>query len=167
MAYLTETSNFDNGVYQLETTDPVAGGPSGISNTPLKNLANRTLYLKNGLDLKANITDIYGGTLTYAQIIAALGFTPSDFAHDTIDLVDKNTTAVSGGVYVLIDNVVLTLPLIPVSGEKVKIINCSGLATCSVNGNSKNIMSINETMTLDVPQTVMLTFIDNLKGWVL
>lgn len=50
MANLPESSNFDAGVYQLETTDPVIGGPSGVSNTPLKNLANRTKYLKDHVD---------------------------------------------------------------------------------------------------------------------
>lgn len=50
MANLPESSTFDAGVYQLETTDPVIGGPSGVSNTPLKNLANRTKYLKDHVD---------------------------------------------------------------------------------------------------------------------
>lgn len=50
MSNLPESSTFDAGVYQLELTDPVIGGPSGISNTPLKNLANRTKYLKDHVD---------------------------------------------------------------------------------------------------------------------
>lgn len=50
MANLPESSTFDAGVYQIETTDPVIGGPSGVTNTPLKNLANRTKYLKDHVD---------------------------------------------------------------------------------------------------------------------
>jgi hypothetical protein len=50
MASLPETTTFDAGVYQLETTDPVLGGVSGVSNSSLKNLANRTNYLKAHLD---------------------------------------------------------------------------------------------------------------------
>lgn len=50
MASLPESSTFDAGVYQLELSDPVIGGPSGVSNTPLKNLANRTKYLKDHVD---------------------------------------------------------------------------------------------------------------------
>lgn len=50
MASLPESSTFDAGVYQLELTDPVIGGPSGVSNAPLKNLANRTKYLKDHVD---------------------------------------------------------------------------------------------------------------------
>lgn len=51
MSNLPEISSFDDGVYQLELTDPVIGGPSGVSNLPLKNLANRTKYLKDHVDL--------------------------------------------------------------------------------------------------------------------
>lgn len=51
MTDLTETSTFDAGVYQLETADPVQGGPSGKSNQPLKNLANRTRWLYDQLAL--------------------------------------------------------------------------------------------------------------------
>ena len=55
MANLPESSTFDAGVYQIETTDPVIGGPSGVTNTPLKNLANRTKYLKDHVDaIEAN-----------------------------------------------------------------------------------------------------------------
>lgn len=50
MANLPENSNFDEGVRQLELTDPVIGGPNGVSNEPLKNLANRTRWLKEQLE---------------------------------------------------------------------------------------------------------------------
>lgn len=47
MANIIETETWDDGVYQLETTDPVEGGADGVDNAPHKNLANRTLWLKN------------------------------------------------------------------------------------------------------------------------
>lgn len=50
MANLPETPVFDAGVYQIETADPVVGGPDGTTNAPLKNLANRTRYLKQHVD---------------------------------------------------------------------------------------------------------------------
>ncbi len=53
MANLPETATWDAGVYQIETTDPVLGGPNGTSNAPLKNLANRTAYLKAQADALA------------------------------------------------------------------------------------------------------------------
>lgn len=50
MANLSESATYDAGVYQLETVDPVVGGAAGVSNAPLKNLANRTAYLKSRVD---------------------------------------------------------------------------------------------------------------------
>jgi hypothetical protein len=50
MVAVPEVPVYDPGVYQLEVTDPVQGGVSGISNQPSKNLANRTAYLKQRLD---------------------------------------------------------------------------------------------------------------------
>jgi hypothetical protein len=46
---LTPVSQFDE-VYQLEKTDPVLGGPGGISNRQAQNLANRTQWLKDAID---------------------------------------------------------------------------------------------------------------------
>lgn len=50
MANLPEVSNFDS-VYQWETNDPVLAGADGIMNTPLKNLTNRTKWLKDQLEI--------------------------------------------------------------------------------------------------------------------
>ncbi|MGY2573759.1 hypothetical protein [Vibrio sp. C8] len=50
MAGLVEVSQWEDEIYQLETTDPVEGGPDGIDNRQAKQLANRTLYLKQQLD---------------------------------------------------------------------------------------------------------------------
>lgn len=49
MANLVETSRWESGIYQFETSDPVMGGPNGIDNRPTRELANRTLWLKNEL----------------------------------------------------------------------------------------------------------------------
>jgi len=46
MADLPEQNQYPDGIYQLETTDPVVGGPDGVSNTQAKQLANRTAWLK-------------------------------------------------------------------------------------------------------------------------
>jgi microcystin-dependent protein len=59
MANVTETPDFDAGVYRIETTDPVIGGENGIANKGIKNLANRTLYLKEHLDVaETNISSL-------------------------------------------------------------------------------------------------------------
>jgi len=47
MATLPESLGFVDGIYQLETTDPVEGGPEGIANQQGKQLASRTKWLKD------------------------------------------------------------------------------------------------------------------------
>lgn len=49
MANLTDNPIWESGIYQLEETDVVLGGSTGISNTQAKQLANRTAWLKNAL----------------------------------------------------------------------------------------------------------------------
>ncbi len=53
MANLPEANTWEPGIYQIEKTDPVDGGPDGLSNTQGKQLANRTAYLKQELELRA------------------------------------------------------------------------------------------------------------------
>ncbi|EAO5523906.1 hypothetical protein E9976_04130 [Salmonella enterica] len=50
MGKLTELEQWDEDVYQIETSDPVLGGPEGITNRPAKQLANRTQWLKKQLE---------------------------------------------------------------------------------------------------------------------
>lgn len=45
MANVVENLGWVDGVYQIETTDPVEGGPDGIANLQIKQLASRTKYL--------------------------------------------------------------------------------------------------------------------------
>lgn len=56
MGNLPENEFFPEGVYQIETTDPVRGGPpneetrEGLANIPLLHLAKRTRWLKARVD---------------------------------------------------------------------------------------------------------------------
>ncbi|HHZ7818834.1 TPA: gp53-like domain-containing protein [Escherichia coli] len=50
MANLPETPHWEEGIYQIEVSDPVLGGPDGISNRQGKQLASRTLYLKQQVE---------------------------------------------------------------------------------------------------------------------
>lgn len=62
MAFQPEVVQYDTGVYQLETTDPVDGGVGAVSNKPLLALANRTAYLKKHIDdleSGATVIDMY------------------------------------------------------------------------------------------------------------
>lgn len=47
MADLPESNEWPEGIYQLETSDPVLGGPEGIDNLQAKQLASRTKWLKD------------------------------------------------------------------------------------------------------------------------
>lgn len=68
MANLPETPQWD-GVYQIEESDPVQGGPNGIDNLPHRHLANRTLYLKAFAD---EVAAARGGKATLADRLASL-----------------------------------------------------------------------------------------------
>ncbi|WP_079952958.1 tail fiber protein [Salmonella enterica] len=57
MGKLTETEKWEDEVYQIETSDPVLGGPDGVSNRPQKQLANRTQWLKKQLEEANNALD--------------------------------------------------------------------------------------------------------------
>lgn len=50
MTDLVEQPIWEPGIYQWETNDPVEGGPEGIDNKPTRQLANRTVYLKQEQD---------------------------------------------------------------------------------------------------------------------
>ncbi|MEP1637273.1 hypothetical protein [Ascidiaceihabitans sp.] len=79
MTGLAEHSNWEDDIYQIETTDPVVGGPpdpatkDGLANIPSLQLANRTLWLKaqiqaltaafNNIDISAQITAAIEGVI--------------------------------------------------------------------------------------------------------
>jgi hypothetical protein len=46
MTNLVEVAQWEPEIYQLETSDPVMGGPDGIDNRQAKQLANRTFWMK-------------------------------------------------------------------------------------------------------------------------
>jgi hypothetical protein len=50
MAYLPEEADWEDGIYQLEISDPVLGGEGGIANLQATQLGNRTAYLKQQVD---------------------------------------------------------------------------------------------------------------------
>ena len=51
MANLKEQEKWEDGVYQIEENDPVLGGENGVTKRPIKQLANRTSWLKKTLEL--------------------------------------------------------------------------------------------------------------------
>lgn len=109
MANLTETSTYDAGVYQIELTDPVIGGASGVTNTPLKNLANRTKYLKDHVDiiesthapkaspaLTGTPTAPTAASGTSTTQLATTAFVGSEIVTNTSNLAPKASPALTG-----------------------------------------------------------------------
>lgn len=91
MGKLTETTQWEDDIYQLEASDPVLGGPDGVSNKPQKQLANRTQWLKQQLETTNNalanhaksrnhpdasltakgFVQLYSGVMSDSEILAA------------------------------------------------------------------------------------------------
>lgn len=100
MANLQEVVSWDAGVYQLETSDPVLGGPGGTSNKQAQTLANRTAYLKKHMD------DLEGGTtaagkankLTTARTIAVAGDVTGQASFDGSSNISITATYKNSGV---------------------------------------------------------------------
>jgi len=55
MSYLTETSAWEAGVFQLELNTYATAGPGGVMNSQAQTLANRTAWLKGQVELRAPI----------------------------------------------------------------------------------------------------------------
>jgi hypothetical protein len=72
MAFLPENPDWEDGIYQLEETDPVLGGEDGISNLQAKQLANRTAYLKQTLEASAIPAPPATGTATLQSVNGVL-----------------------------------------------------------------------------------------------
>ncbi|HDR9024824.1 TPA: hypothetical protein QDB09_005431 [Burkholderia vietnamiensis] len=72
MANLVEVSQWDAGIYQFETSDPVEGGPDGIDNVQARQLGNRTRYLKDQQESHANAANPHPQYALLTQMQAAI-----------------------------------------------------------------------------------------------
>lgn len=75
MADLPESNDWTPGIYQLETSDPVLGGPDGIDNRQAKQLASRTRWLKLKIDgvLDGTLAVFKAGRLSTSRVISISG----------------------------------------------------------------------------------------------
>jgi hypothetical protein len=74
MADLIELEQWEAGIYQLETDDPVLGGVDGIDNLQAKQLANRTKYLKAQVELDNTNLAAHLADLTDAHDASAISY---------------------------------------------------------------------------------------------
>ena len=102
MAKLPEDAEWEAGIYQIEQTDPVVGGPpdlakgQGITNVPARQLANRTAWLKGKLEaLQKALTDLTNGAPgalnTLKELAAAIGNDPNFAATSARQMATKLT----------------------------------------------------------------------------
>jgi hypothetical protein len=124
MADLSESSEFPEGIYQIETTDPVIGGApnvatrAGLSNIPHQLLANRTRWLRDAFDsLVGGLTDL----VTRPQFDSTGRPATTEFVRREIGNLRGQVTLTAGGALgpdhvgmrVLIQtNGAITLPLL-------------------------------------------------------
>ena len=98
MANLKETSVWEAGIYQWETSDPVLGGENGIDNVPTRQLANRTLWLKT--EIATRIAEIGNKKADKATTLAGYGiadaFTKTEINNLLATKVDKTVSIVTG-----------------------------------------------------------------------
>lgn len=72
MANLPEANEYPAGIYQIETTDPVLGGPpnestkAGVTNIPAMQLAKRTNWLK------ARVDQLVGKVIAASTLVAGI-----------------------------------------------------------------------------------------------
>lgn len=59
MATIEEVVKWEASIYQIDTTDPVVGGPDGVANLAVRQLSNRTQYLKSVQDTYKEKTDTH------------------------------------------------------------------------------------------------------------
>jgi hypothetical protein len=75
MTNLTEASNWDVGVYEIQTTDSVVGDNGstlGIANEPTQNLVNRTLWLRDRIGAAITQAGLTEGTTDNQQLAEAV-----------------------------------------------------------------------------------------------
>lgn len=99
MANLTELSQWEAGIYQLETTDPVEGGSGGISNEQARLLGNRTKWLydqlipeNKGYVVIPDIVPSSGVSLTQSGFTSAVTFSSGTMDNETFVLVTMSNT---------------------------------------------------------------------------
>lgn len=75
MSYLKESPAWEDSIYQIETSDPVLGGPEGITNRPPRELANRTAWLKQQLEGTQAALEAHANSRNHPDAtLAAKGF---------------------------------------------------------------------------------------------
>jgi phage-related tail fiber protein len=105
MANLPEPPEWPDGIYQIETPDPVLGGPDGIANKAAKALASRTVWLRNRIEalVEGTVSAFKATRLATARKLsisgAASGFAQFDGSADANIAITLADSGVAAGAY--------------------------------------------------------------------
>ena len=110
MASLIETPTWVDGIYQLEVTDPAAGGPDGVANLQAKQLASRTSYLRAQVDTLAGRGVLAEGVTIIKNKFVVSGFvlTP-DASTRSLNLSQSGAVSATGSSRCVLDGTAFTL----------------------------------------------------------
>lgn len=109
MANLHETAEWVDGIYRIEFEDLVEGGENGVDNRPHKELAKRTLWLKNELEkLQDQFTQLSRSIGNLDSAMLSINGGPNDEWVDDIEkrleaLEAKQGTGSSGSRVAMLD----------------------------------------------------------------
>lgn len=143
------TMVFIQGVYQEKSTYSLASGVITFASAP-----------DNGYTIE--IMSISGAGVKAVPTVTA------DNVKYNVSVINSDTNAFSGFVYVFTAGLTLTLPALPNTGDSIKISNRSGVATCVLGANGNNIMGSSSNLTLDTASASFeLIYSDATNGWVI
>jgi hypothetical protein len=143
MANLTEDKIYEPGIRQLETTDPLLGGAGGVLNTAVKQLANRTNWLKFALQGFIDTTNVNAThALTLSEILQRLVLVDANGATIQLYLPDSTTGLEIGlTVHIHAFNVNQSQVAITTGGSDIFLTGDSGVTTLYL-GNNESIQLV-------------------------
>lgn len=143
------TMVFLSGVYQQKATYSLTSGAIVFSTAPGSSDTVEVVSIGNGALVGASIND-------------------ANSARYNVSVINSNTTASAGSVYVFTANLNLTLPANPSTGESIKISNRSAVTTCQLLRNGSRILGAAADLTLDTASSSFeLVYTDSTNGWVI
>ena len=143
------TMVFLSGVYQQKATYSLTSGAIVFSTAPGSSDTIEVVSIGNGALVGASIND-------------------ANSARYNVSVINSNTTASAGSVYVFTANLNLTLPANPSTGESIKISNRSAVTTCQLLRNGSRILGAAADLTLDTASSSFeLVYTDSTNGWVI
>ena len=147
-----------------------------LSNT-IDNENNTQVYIDGVYQSKDNYS-VSGSTLTFSTApgdgasIEFIHIKPVNesetLANYSVSVINSNTNAEKGYLYVLTGTCTLTLPASPTNGDSIKVSNRSGVATATVARNGEKIMGATSDLTIDkLNAGFELIYSGSAQGWVL